>query len=115
MIELLLAFALLINAERPVDLKPDATLTVRAYVRAYELCEKNQFSHDGWVKSFEGLKHDGPNYMGENLAKGFNSPSEAHKALMASPTHKANIEKPEYTKLGVAEGSCGVTVFLFSN
>lgn len=112
MIETLLAFVLLINAERAVPLQPDAVLTVRAYVRAYQLCEKNQWSHDGWIESFNGLSYT---HAGENLAKGFSDNTKAHKALMASKTHKDNILNPNYSKVGVAKGSCGIVVELFSN
>lgn len=112
MIETLIAFTLLINAERNVDLKPDILLTIKAAERAEYLCTNKQWSHAGWMKSFEGLSYT---YAGENLAKDFPSEKKAHEALMASPSHKNNIMSPFYSKLGVATGKCGITVQLFSN
>lgn len=112
MIETLIAFTLLINAERAVDLKPDILLTIRAHERAEQLCATNQWSHEGWMKSFEGLSYT---YAGENLAKDFPSAHKAHEALMASKTHKDNILNPFYSKVGVAKGGCGIYVELFSN
>jgi uncharacterized protein YkwD len=111
MIELLIGFTLLINAERPVDLQPDIVLTIRAEERAQFLCESGQWSHDGWQESFTGLP---VSIYGENLARNFGSRETAHQALMQSPTHKANILHPYYTKVGVGE-ECGIYVFLFSN
>ena len=112
MISTLIAFTLLINQERPIDLQPDIMLTIRAYERAEDLCAKQQWSHEGWESSFNGLKWS---HIGENLARGFDTPEAAHTALMASPSHKANILSPFYTKVGVAEGSCGKIVFLYSD
>ncbi len=112
MIETLIAFTLLINAERIVDVKPDILLTIKAAERAELLCTTGQWSHAGWLKSFEGLSYT---YAGENLAKDFPTAQRAHKALMASPTHRDNILNPHYSKVGVAKGSCGIYVELFSN
>jgi uncharacterized protein YkwD len=39
---------------------------------------------------------------GENLASDFLTAEDAHAALMASPTHRANIMNPLYTEIGVA-------------
>lgn len=112
MIATLIAFTLLINAERPQPLQPDIMLTIRAYERAEDLCAKQQWSHENWHHSFRGLKWK---HIGENLAKDFTTPEAAHKALMASPTHYANITSVFYEKVGVATGSCNITVILFSD
>jgi uncharacterized protein YkwD len=112
MIATLIAFTLLMNAERPVPLTPDIVLTIRAYERAEDLCAKGQWSHQGWEDSFKGLKWRS---IGENLAKDFTTPEAAHKALMESPSHRANITSLAYEKVGVATGSCNITVFLFSD
>lgn len=110
MIELLIAVTILVNSERTTPLVPDLTLTQRAQVRAEYLCAHNQWSHDGWTGSFKGLNY---NYLGENLAKNFSNEKEAHKALMNSPTHKANIVNTHYQKIGVGK-SCGIEVELFA-
>lgn len=41
-------------------------------------------------------------YAGENLAKDFDKTNEMVEAWMNSPTHRANILKPEYTDIGLA-------------
>ncbi len=41
-------------------------------------------------------------YAGENLAKDFDKTNELVEAWMNSPTHRANILKPEYTDIGLA-------------
>jgi uncharacterized protein YkwD len=112
MIETLIAFTLLMNAERATPLKPDLVLTERAAIRAEYLCVNKQWSHDGWMTSFKGLK---VKIAGENLARKFTSNEAAHKALMQSRLHRGNIVNPYHEKIGVAKGSCGVLVQLFSN
>lgn len=106
MIELLL----LINANRITPLAEDPALTARAEERADYLCESGQWSHQGWLEGFTGLPYHA---KGENLAKGFRTLKGAHKALLKSPTHRANIVKPTYTHVGLAKGDCGVIVELF--
>lgn len=41
-------------------------------------------------------------YAGENLARNFNTAGEVVTAWMNSPTHRANILKPEYKDIGLA-------------
>lgn len=41
-------------------------------------------------------------YAGENLAKDFDRSEDIVEAWMKSPTHRANILKPEYSDLGLA-------------
>lgn len=41
-------------------------------------------------------------YAGENLAKDFYEPADVVQAWMNSPTHRANILKPEYKDIGIA-------------
>lgn len=41
-------------------------------------------------------------YAGENLAKNFNVSSDVVDAWMNSPTHRANLLKPEYREIGVS-------------
>lgn len=40
-------------------------------------------------------------YAGENLAEGFDTDEAAMKAWMNSPTHRANIVKPEFREVGI--------------
>lgn len=72
------------------------------------MCENNYFSHDyedrNWTYYIENnsIKYE---KAGENLARYFNDPSDAMKALVASPTHKDNL-LGDYTHLGVYTASC---------
>jgi uncharacterized protein YkwD len=103
---------LLVNASRSIDhqLILDNELSKRAQIRAEYLCANSQWSHKDWISSFDGLKW---RYAGENLAKGFDNVGAAEAALLASPTHKANIVNTKYDKLGVG-ASCGIIVQLFN-
>lgn len=110
-LETLVAFTILVNSNRATStpVTPDYVLSQRAQVRAETLCKTGQWSHDGWEKSFEGLPGG---YIGENLARGFATPKEAHEALMKSPMHKANIVDKNFKKIGIG-ASCGIIVELF--
>ncbi len=107
MIEALIAFTLLANAERAIGYQftPDAELSLRAQDRAEELCENRQWSHEGLDKYFDG-------FGGENLARGFDTIEDAHEALMNSPKHRANILHWYFTKMGVGE-ACGTYVIFY--
>lgn len=89
------------EASKLAPLKFDNELTKLALARAKELYKQKQWSHDNWEKSFTTTKCENP--KGENLARNFKSDEEAHKALMGSPTHKANVMKSAYTHMGVAK------------
>ena len=86
----------------------DPQLNTRAQVRAEYLCT-HAWSHDGWLTSFKEIPYQ---YAGENLAKGFPQPVDSFNALMASPSHRANIMNPLYTHVGWAN-ACGIDVLLF--
>lgn len=81
--------------------------------RALHLCTTSTFTHDGW-ESFLNIEYT---KAGENLATGFVSPLEAFEALIASPTHKANIEG-SWDAMGVYTEYCSgknVTVQVFTS
>ena len=98
----------LINQERKAaGLQPlayDAALTEQARLKAQDMITNNYFSHTSptYGSPFDQMKKAGISYRyaGENLA-GSPDVNTAHKSLMNSPSHKANILKPEYTKVGV--------------
>ena len=79
-------------------LRYDTNLDAPALVRATEA--STLFSHtrpDGteWYTV-------NPNLMyGENLAEGYHTADEVVNAWMASPEHKANILKPDFTTMGI--------------
>ncbi len=80
-------------------LRYDAALEGTSNVRASEITTK--FSHtrpDGsdWYTVNENLMY------GENLAEGYKTADEVVNAWMASPDHKANILKPDFTTMSVS-------------
>ncbi|HBP25063.1 MAG TPA: CAP domain-containing protein [Oribacterium sp.] len=80
-------------------LRYDAELEADSSVRANEITTK--FSHtrpDGsdWYTVDEDLMY------GENLAEGYNSADAVVNAWMASPEHKANILKSDFTSIAVS-------------
>ena len=80
-------------------LRYDASLEASAAVRANELTVR--FSHtrpDGsdWYTVNPDLMY------GENLADGYNTADSVVNAWMASPAHKANILKPDFTTVAVS-------------
>lgn len=98
----------LINKERAAaGLNPlayDAKLTELARMKAQDMITNNYFSHTSptYGSPFDMMKKYGVvyHYAGENLA-GASDVNTAHVNLMNSPGHKANILKPEYTKVGI--------------
>ena len=76
-----------------------ASLETTSVVRANEITTK--FSHtrpDGsdWYTVNADLQY------GENLAEGYNTADEVVNAWMASPTHKANILKPDFNTCAIS-------------
>ena len=106
---MLLTLLILINLARTTPLVLDTDLSNRAEIRAEQLYKDKQWSHDGWLKSFEETDCK---VKGENLAKDFKSAKSTHKALMASPTHKANIMNSKYDTVGLGKYK-NITVQLF--
>lgn len=106
------------NKERNGKLKWNDCMAKQAEKRAKYIVANNYIEHEGldgklqypdmiekcfaWIES------------GENLAAYFDSSATAHEALMASPTHKANIMSPKFHQMGVG---CfdGVCVQFFAN
>jgi len=100
----------LVNLEREKsDLEPlslSAELSQAAVNKASDMFEKDYWAHVSptGITPWKFITDAGYryNYAGENLAKGFDNAEEVVKALMASPTHKANILKSEYANIGLA-------------
>ncbi len=92
-------------AQGLAQLESDELLTKAAQLKAEHMAEEGYFSHvspDGktpwyWLEQV-GYPYS---YAGENLAVDFNDSREVQEAWMASPTHRANIVKREYTRIGV--------------
>lgn len=99
----------LTNTERTDNNVPQLTenpvLDEAAQARAEDMAKKGYFSHtapDGslpWVW-FDKFGYD-YHYAGENLAVRFSDSGEVVNAWMASPTHRENIVKSDYTEIGV--------------
>lgn len=84
---------------------PDALLTKAAQMKAEDMAEKGYFSHvapDGKTPWYwlDQVKYP-YTYAGENLAIDFTDSKDVEDAWMASPTHRANIVKPQYTRIGI--------------
>ena len=83
----------------------DNLLNKAAQSAAEDMATNGYFAHvspDGktpwyWLDSV-GYQYS---YAGENLAVNFTDSSNVETAWMNSPTHRANIEKPQYTKVGI--------------
>jgi hypothetical protein len=106
--------AQLTNVEREAQNLPNLTvspvLNMAAQMKATDMAMYGYFAHtspDGktpwyWIEKV-GYKYQ---YAGENLAVNFSDSKDVTDAWMASPTHKANIVKGNYTEVGtgVANG-----------
>lgn len=86
-------------------LTEDPFLSKAAQAKAEDMASKGYFSHvspDGtlpwaWVQRAGYVYR----YAGENLAVRFDDSSAVVGAWMASPSHRENIVKPEYTHIGI--------------
>jgi uncharacterized protein YkwD len=124
------AIAALINNVREQNglnaLAADDSLTEVARQRSQDLINRNYFSHytpEG-TNVFDLMRSMGISfrYAGENLAQSspasIGSPEAFLNAWLNSPSHKANILRPQYTKIGVGMveiDSRRVVTTVFSN
>jgi hypothetical protein len=98
----------LTNADRTTngvgDLAVDPLLNSAAQLKADDMAANGYFAHISpagktpwyWLGQV-GYQYT---YAGENLAVDFTDSKDVESAWMASPTHHANIVKPEYTRIG---------------
>lgn len=103
----------LTNEERQIQdlpvLKVSPILNQAAEMKAQDMASKGYFAHTSpegitpwyWIQKV-GYKYQ---YAGENLAINFIDSIDVTKAWMASPTHKANIVKGNYTEIGTGVAS----------
>lgn len=83
----------------------DNELNLAAQYKANDMAEKSYFAHvspEGktpwyWL-DLSGYQYV---YAGENLAANFEESNDVVNAWIASPTHHANLIKPQYTKMGI--------------
>lgn len=88
----------------------NAALSNSAYLKADDMCKKGYWSHtapDG-ATAWTLIEQSGYEYLdaGENLAKGFSDDNATVAGWMASPGHRANILKSNYSDIGVASSTC---------
>lgn len=103
----------LLNPIRTEPVVLNADLSARAEVRADYLCEKKQWSHDGWQASFSGYQ---VGFIGENLAKDFKSTRSLFRAWQRSPLHNRNLIEPRFTQVGIGKSEeCNLVVLLFAD
>ena len=87
-------------------LTQNTLLAAAAQQKANDMAAKGYFSHvtpDGktpwyWLDQV-GYKYT---YAGENLAVNFSDSKDVEDAWMKSPTHHANLVKPQFTQIGIA-------------
>jgi len=98
----------LVNAERIAvglpALKVDMRLVKTARMKSQDMIDKNYFDHQSptYGSPFDLMKSQGITYRtaGENLA-GHQTVDGAHKGLMNSPGHRANILNKNFTHIGI--------------
>jgi len=91
----------------PLTLNPD--LTKAAELKASDMAAKSYFAHvspEG-ATPWQWFSRAGYNYLyaGENLAVNFSESVDVDNAWMASPTHRENILRPEFSEIGIALAS----------
>ena len=98
----------LVNAERIAvglpALKVDMRLVKTARMKSQDMINNNYFAHQSptYGSPFDLMKSQGITYRtaGENLA-GHQTVEGAHKGLMNSPGHRANILNKNFTHIGI--------------
>jgi uncharacterized protein YkwD len=87
------------------ELVENPILTHAATIKAQDMAARGYFAHvdpDG-NQPWHYLGLAGYQYVsaGENLAVNFTDSTEVHRAWLNSPTHKANIVRPQFTEIGI--------------
>ena len=92
-------------ANQVAPLKRDPALTQLAIIKAQNMLDQQYFDHysplygNPWDMAFVFDYHFFA--FGENIARHFTSPNDVVNAWMASPGHRENILKINYTHIGV--------------
>jgi len=99
----------LVNSDRASDgqapLAIDAGLNTVAQAHAQDMSDQQYFNHinlDGWTP-WRRMDYYGVSYKsaGENIAVGYDTPSEVETAWMNSSGHRANILNSSFGKIGI--------------
>jgi len=104
------------NAQRTAaGLSPlvmNAQLSAAAANKASDMCSKDYWAHNSpaGTTPWYWISQAGYNYTvaGENLAKNFSDSQSVVNAWMASPSHRANVLKPDYKDVGYALENCTI-------
>ena len=99
----------LVNAERSKNglspLKRDWELSRVARYKSEDMRDRGYFSHTSptYGSPFQMMKSFGISYKsaGENIARGYKTPSAVVSGWMNSSGHRANILNPSFTHIGV--------------
>jgi hypothetical protein len=100
----------LVNEQRAKNnldpLTVSTELSTAATAKAADMFKNNYWAHVSptGTTPWQFITGSGYKYIyaGENLAKNFNASQEVVDAWMNSPTHRANLLKPEYKEIGMA-------------
>jgi uncharacterized protein YkwD len=83
----------------------DGRLAVAARAHTRAMAAANDFTHGAFRTRMVQFKVRGP-FLGENLAWGvgsYGTPRGIVKAWLASPGHRANLLRPGFRRIGLAE------------
>ncbi|TJX15639.1 hypothetical protein E9840_02375 [Tissierella creatinini] len=116
----------LVNIERQkaglAPLKASSQLSDVARMKSKDMAENNYFSHTSPIygSPFDMMKQFGISYRtaGENIAKGYLSPSSVMNGWMNSSGHRANILNASFGTIGVGAYQVGGTIYwtqMFTN
>jgi uncharacterized protein YkwD len=96
----------LINQARVEEGLPELTQDPNLYEIALEYCEEmyqeDVLTHDGFESRADSVRSNGYTLIGENLARGYDSPQALVEDWLLSPGHQENILNPLFFFTGLA-------------
>ena len=96
----------LINQARVEEGLPELTQDPNLYEIALEYCQEmyqeNVLTHDGFESRADSVRSNGYTLIGENLARGYDSPETLVQDWLLSPDHQENILNPFFFYTGLA-------------
>lgn len=84
------------------QLKSDLTTKFFADEHTVDMVNLNKLSHDGFTNRFDDLMKIGGVTVGECVGYGYTSMNGFMNGYILSPTHKEQLDKPNYTHVGVS-------------
>jgi len=109
------AALVLVNAHRAKlglsQLRCDPVVLKVARAHSQDMCDRSYFSHTSpeGKQPWDRLRAGGVRFQGagENIASGYAGAAEVHAGWLASPGHRANIERAGITRAAVGVVDCG--------